>query len=570
MKQLRQVLKQIDGKGYKAYKLLQGVYDFQDYFLFIDHVQGDPFASPSRIRIRVPREKILLCDKWLSKEWRITALEDWFVRRFAHYIDTLPRRRFGTGNSGLIYIDRPGQQILKRTAMVLKPEFAEIRLSIGLPAQGRTVLGKRAEQLLFEDLPCLMKKTFTISEKDQEEIKRRVKLVDNQMFIRQVMEEKGWVAFIADQSILPRESGVSDSPLKKGDVVPFQSPLSLKATIDVPHGDPISGMVIPQGVTLIVGGGYHGKSTLLQAIERGVYHHVEGDGREYVLTDPRAVKVRAEDGRRVEKVNISPFINTLPYGKDTRSFSTDDASGSTSQATNIMEYLETGASCLLIDEDTSATNFMIRDARMQALVTKGKEPITPFIDKVRQLFEEKGVSTILVIGGSGDYFDVADQVILMDHFKPFDVTNQAKEIAKNYQLKRKSEGGESFGEITERIPLPQSFNPLQGKKEKIEVKGRSTILFGKEIVDCSALEQLVDASQTRTIAYVLRWLRKQADGKKTLYQLLKELFELVQKEGLDALSPYVGKHPGDLALPRIFEVAGAVNRLRSLQIKGER
>lgn len=570
MQRLRERLQRIDGKGYKAYKDLQGTYDFHNYRLYIDHVQGDPFASPSRIRIRLPRREIQLLDEWIRKSWRLTALEDWLIRRFSHHIDRLSQRVHGTGKSGLIAIDRPGQQILKRTAIVVKPEYVEVRLSIGLPARGRTVLGKEAEQMLCVDLPRLTRETFTFSERDQKAIKSRIQLADNQLAIRQEMKKNGWVAFVADQSVLPRESGISDRPLQSEKVVPFQSPLSMRVTIEVPHGDPISGMAIPQGVTLIVGGGYHGKSTLLKAIERGVYNHVEGDGREYVLTDQRAVKVRAEDGRRVEKVNISPFISMLPSGKDTRSFSTEDASGSTSQATNIMECLEMGASCLLMDEDTSATNFMIRDARMQALVTKGKEPITPFIDKVRQLFEEKRVSTILVLGGSGDYLDVADHVILMDHYIPSDVTQKAKQIAKQFQLERQSEGGQLFGDITERIPFPQSFDPSRGNKEKAEAKGRTSILLGKEMIDCSALEQLVDTSQTRAIALVMRWLKEQADGQKTLHQLLKELFDLVQKEGLDAISPYVGKHPGDLALPRIFEVAGAVNRLRSLRIKGEK
>lgn len=77
-------------------------------------------------------------------------------------------------------------------------------------------------------------------------------------------------------------------------------------------------MGIPEGVTLIVGGGFHGKSTLLQALERGVYHHIAGDGREMVITRQDAVKVRAEDGRNIEKVNISAFINNLPAKKKIR------------------------------------------------------------------------------------------------------------------------------------------------------------------------------------------------------------------------------------------------------------
>lgn len=242
------------------------------------------------------------------------------------------------------------------------------------------------------------------------------------------------------------------------------SPASLSITIQTPNSGTVSGMGIPKGVTLIVGGGYHGKSTLLRALEIGVYNHVPGDGRERVVSNPSAVKIGAEDGRRIEKVNISPFINNLSFGKNTQAFSSENASGSTLQAANIIESLEIGASVILIDEDTSATNFMIRDHRMQELVSKEKEPITPFIDKVRHLYTDCGVSTILAIGGAGDYFDVADYVICMVEYTPRDVTGDAKRITDKFVSERISEGGTSFGRILERIPLVDNFNP---KKRKV-------------------------------------------------------------------------------------------------------
>ena len=325
-------------------------------------------------------------------------------------------------------------------------------------------------------------------------------------------------------------------------------------------------MGIPEGVTLIVGGGFHGKSTLLNALERGIYNHIPGDGREYVVTDPRAVKIRAEDGRRVEKVNISPFIDNLPLRKDTKRFSTDNASGSTSQAANIMEALEVGARVLLIDEDTSATNFMIRDERMQALVAKEKEPITPFVDKVRKLYTDLGVSTILVMGGSGDYFDVADTVIMMDSYRPRCVTEQAKEIAHRYGTHRKDEGGEEFGEITPRVPLEASFDPSRGKREvKIEAKGLRTILYGTTAIDLSCLEQLVDISQTRAIGLMIhRYATLYADGGLTLREGLEQVMRDIEEKGLDCLSPF---RVGNLAEVRIFELAGAINRMRTLRVK---
>jgi len=327
-------------------------------------------------------------------------------------------------------------------------------------------------------------------------------------------------------------------------------------------------MGIPGGVTLIAGGGYHGKSTLLRAVERGVYDHIPGDGREYVITRHDAVKIRAEDGRRVEKVDISPFINNLPFGRDTSAFSTEDASGSTSQAANIIEAIETGTSLLLLDEDTSATNFMIRDARMQALVSKDKEPITPFVDKVRQLYRDMGVSTVLVMGGSGDYFDVADLVIMMDEYRPFVVTGRAREIAGEKPTRRQPEGGEAFGQIKQRVPLKQGFRPERGHRTRVDAKGLHTIVFGDTAIGLSFLEQLVDASQTRAMADLILYLsRNYVDGRRPLSQLIRAVYKELEEKSLDVISPFHGKHPGDYAMPRAQEVAGAINRLRTLVVK---
>jgi predicted ABC-class ATPase len=315
-----------------------------------------------------------------------------------------------------------------------------------------------------------------------------------------------------------------------------------------------------------VGGGFHGKSTLLQAIERGVYNHLPGDGREWVVTGRKAVKVRAENGRNVQKVNIEPFIGQLPMAKETKGFSTENASGSTSQAANILEALEVGAKVLLVDEDTSATNFMIRDQRMQALVAKDKEPITPFVDKVRKLYEDLKVSSILVMGGSGDYFDVADTVIMMDNYVPQCVTQRAKEIAREQVSRRLNEGGPSFGAVTARKPLASSFDPRRGKGDlKIDAKGPATVLFGRTTIDLTCLEQLVDMSQTRAVGYLINYYaRRYLDQSADLFEGLRMAFADLDEKGLDVLIPY---KVGDLALPRIFEVAGAINRMRTLQVR---
>jgi predicted ABC-class ATPase len=328
-------------------------------------------------------------------------------------------------------------------------------------------------------------------------------------------------------------------------------------------------MGIPRGVTLIVGGGFHGKSTLLSALERAVYPHIPGDGRELVAVDPSAVKIRAEDGRSVQKVDISPFITNLPLGRDTASFSSENASGSTSQAANIMEALEAGSTLLLLDEDTSATNFMIRDERMQQLISKDREPITPFVDKVKKLYRDHGVSTILVMGGSGDYFDVADVVIAMDTYLPHDVSARAREISEKYRAARDDEGGALFGAITRRAPDPACFDPSRGRREvKIDAKGRHRILYGTLEIDLDGLSQLVDTAQTRAVGNIIhRYATEYAPQGDALIEGLTRVMDTVHNSGLDTL---VSGKTGDLACPRLFEAAGAVNRMRTLVVREKR
>lgn len=565
MQQLKTILQRIDRKGYKAYQDLRGVYQGEWFQLYIDHVQSDPFASLSRIRVILPRKKTAIRQEWFSTPHRQIALEDYLSRKVSKSIEQIRGRRQGTGTSGLVFIDTPGQEMLKRTSIKIDGEQVEVRLSVGLPAIGRKILGKQATLMLCERIPLILKQSILSLDPDSLQI--QLQLADQQAAIRNYMREKGWVAFIANGSILPRESGVSDKPMPKQQVIPFQSPKELEVEIPIPFHKPIRGMAIPKGITLIVGGGYHGKSTLLQAIERGVYSHIQGDGREFVLTDETACKIRAEDGRSVEKVNISPFISNLPFEKDTQQFSTEDASGSTSQATSIIEALEMGSRVLLMDEDTSATNFMIRDARMQKLVQKSKEPITPFIDKARLLYEEYGVSTILVIGGSGDYLEIADTVIMMESYCPSDVTRKAHQIAKTVDHRRQVEGGNRFGRVIPRIIQPQSLDAKKGRKEKMKSHGIDRILYGRYEIDLSAIEQLVDPSQTRAIAEMMRYLSKKGFvGKQSFREAIDALYEEIDEKGLDFISPFVGQHPGDLAYPRKFEFAAAINRFRGLKV----
>jgi len=567
---LLSILRRIDGRGYKAYKDLRGKYDFSKFLLFIDYVQGDPFASPSRCRVRVAQENAgFPRDLYASKSRRV-ATQDYIARQFAKALQAGVSGNRGTGKSGLITIDRCGQEVLERTAVVVCEHYVEARISVGLPARGRTVLGRQAAEMLTQELPEVVEKSLFYSSLNAGDLRRHVGTVEDQDYLRERLPEMGLVAFVGNGAVLPRKSGVSDLPLKGDQVVPFYSPPELEVEVELPNAGRIKGMGVSEGVTLIVGGGYHGKSTLLRALERGVYNHIPGDGREQVVTVPDAVKIRAEDGRRIEKVNISPFINNLPFGRDTEAFSSDEASGSTSQAANIIEALEMGTHLLLVDEDTSATNFMIRDMRMQHLVTKEKEPITPFIDRVQQLARLE-VSTCIVIGGSGDYFDVADTVIMMDNYSPRLVTAAAKRISAEFQTSRKPEGGEDFNPPGKRCPDGAGLDPTRGRKVKIAARGLRVIAYGRQNIDLTSVEQLVDTSQTRAIGDLIHYIAtRYINGSRPLAEAINLAMQDIEEKGLDIISPYYGQHPGDYAMPRPLEVAAAFNRLRSLRIASVR
>ncbi|HBB31967.1 MAG TPA: ATPase, partial [Cyanobacteria bacterium UBA9273] len=495
---------------------------------------------------------------------REIALRDYLTRQFDRVVRNFSSHR-GTGNSGLIAITAVGQSVLERTSVFVSDKLVEVRFVVGLPARGRHISGRQAAEMLGDDIPQIVNQALKYQSLNATAIKQHVEIVEDADWLRGQLGERGLVAFIADGAILPRTSGVDDRPLVE-EAVPFQSPNTLRVEFSCPNRGLVKGMGIPEGVTLIVGGGYHGKSTLLRAVELGVYNHIPNDGRELVVTQASAVKIRAEDGRSIASVDISPFINQLPQDRSTRQFSTTNASGSTSQAANIIEALEAGAQVLLVDEDTAATNFMIRDRRMQQLVAKDKEPITPFIDKVRQLYNDYGVSTILVMGGSGDYFDVADTVIAMDNFQPQDVTKQAQAIAQQYRTERTPEGGEQFGSIMPRIPLPQSIDPSRGHREvKLKVRDVDEMVFGTEEIDLGAVEQIVEKGQLRAIAEALVYAKQQyIDGNSTIPTILERVMGDIESKGLDIVTNIP---EGGLIVFRRFELAAALNRLRTLKVR---
>ena len=553
MKQLQSQIRAIDHKGYPAYKGLRGSYRFGQYELGIDHVQGDPFAAPSRLHVRVLGQNAKLPKEYYEQKYRKIALEDFLLRGFARAVDKISFQAKGSGKSGLIAVSHPGQEILERTACQVDSRNGDVyfRFHVGFPARGRTIDARELEKILFQLLPPVVERTGIWQNLDQKALQQAIELADDQIAIRQQMKELGLVAFIANGAVLPRESGVSEKPMKQA--IAFSSPESMEVVLQLPHKGLCDGMGIPKGVTLIVGGGYHGKSTLLKTLEKAVYPHIAGDGREYVATDIGAMKIRAEDGRSVSKEDISYFIRNLPNGKDTEKFSTLDASGSTSQAANTLEAIEAGSSLLLIDEDTSATNFMIRDELMEQVIAADHEPIVPFIKRVGQLYQEKDISTILVAGSCGAFFHVADQVIQMDRYLPKEITKEAKKAAKAYPLQMKLSQDHMEEQRQRRIYLPKAED-----RSKIKVMGTDGFLWNKKQVDLRYLEQITDSEQMLAIAKILEWICRKYGGRNVeMQEVLAEVTTQLEQNGLSFVA---GSVVPDMAMPRRLEIAGCINR----------
>lgn len=569
---LQNELRSIDHKSYPAYKSLRGVYQFDGYQLSIDHVQGDPFAAPSHISVMVKAKDAAFPDFCVKDELTRAACADYLTRQFGTQVNRYSFQAKGSGKSGLISVTRCGQEVLQRSACEVTEKEIIARFAVGFPAYGRTINARELEKILFEYLPACVDKAFYYKNLNGRELRAAIDLAEDQAAIRSALRERKLVAFVADGSILPRESGISSRPMKGS--VPFTSPDSLRITLDLPHKGTITGMGIKEGITLIVGGGYHGKSTLLTALELGVYNHIAGDGREYVITDESALKLRSEDGRFIKDVDISMFINDLPNGKDTQRFSTEDASGSTSQAAGIVEGMEAGSRLFLLDEDTSATNFMVRDAFMQSVVSPDKEPITPFLSRAQDLYGKAGISTILVAGSSGAFFHIADTVIQMDNYTPVDITEKAKKLCAQFPLSDEKPAPfvmpeshrvmsvDANGAVKRRDYRTGQVRSKEPERLKVKVMGRDGFSLGKQNVDLRYIEQLIDTEQTAALGLLLKYaVENLVDGNRTLAEIVSYLDEQLSQKGLSffAEGSYI---PGGYAMPRVQEIFSCFNRYR--------
>lgn len=554
-------LRHADGRPYGFYKKVAGAWDYGDFTLAIDHVQADPFAPPTALRAYATPQAMGLPEEALASPDARLAAADFLARAFDEAIRARGARD--------VSIARAGALILQRSYASVLPDRVEVRFQVKLPARGRTILGKSAARLFDVDVPNVVMDCFDFVSHDPDTTRKRSRLLahiasyEDHRALQEQLETNGWVTFVADDSLLARRSGVSEAPLTGDGVVAFRSPDSLRASVSLPHAGDVSGMAIPRGLTLIVGGGYHGKSTLLEAIARGVYAHVPGDGRELVATDPSATKVRAADGRAVTGVDISAFISHLPGGIDTTNFSTENASGSTSQAASIIESLQLGARSLLIDEDTSATNLLIRDTRMRDLVAADKEPITPLVDRVSSL-TGAGTSLIMVVGGSGAFLDAADRVLMMDNYRCLDVTERAKQVAAD--LPRPRTDAPASWDSAPRVPLAKA----RVDRPRTKATGTHALTVDRQVVDISDVEAVLDPGQAEAIAWCVRGVLEEMAGKQDLVDLMAKLGRRLASEGLDAVCKFGARpYPAFLARPRLIDVGAAINRYRGLILRGD-
>ena len=561
---LRAALRAIDHRSYPAYKSLAGSWSFGKYVLNIEHVQGDPFAAPSQLSVAVDRKTAGFPAFCWEAPWNRAALEDYLLRRFGRQVGRFSRQARGSGKSGVLAVTVPGQEVLERTDCQVCAGAVTLRFEVGFPANGRTINAPELEKILFDFLPVCVEQGLLYASTPKGEVEQVIALAEDRRFIREELSRLELAAFVADGAILPRESGVSDRPMKNA--VPFQSPEEMAVTLELPHRGQVRGMGVRRGITLIAGGGYHGKSTLLKALERGVYDHIAGDGREYVITDATAVKIRAEDGRKVTDTDISLFINHLPSGRDTTKFSTLDASGSTSQAANIAEALEAGSRVLLMDEDTSATNFMVRDELMQAVIARDQEPITPFLERALDLWQRAGVSLILVVGSCGAYFHIADQVVQMDAYYARDITAQAKAVLEERPVPCLTAPGfhlPAGGRVVDLSGDSQTRKNYRGdgyRQERLKVKcfGKTTFTVGARELDLRYVEQIVDSGQTRALAYMVRYAREHLAGR-SVENIVAALMKLAAEQGLGAVCGG-GMIPAGLTLPRAQEIFACFDR----------
>ncbi len=579
MKKLKSLLYSISDEPYKKIQKLTGSFKFSDYVFEFIKIQGSPGANPGSIAtVKVSIEAGELPNQFLVSSQSRLAVADFMIRRFKQGIDQFAKQNRGKDGSGSFYTIELNQKMLERDSVLFSKNYIELRFIFSLPAKGTGGGLFDAEQawLMFkQELKAIVKYSLFYKEYDQATrilLNQFVDIQKKRQEIKHYMQLNSLCVFINNGALLPRQSGIDDRPATAIEMQNFQSPKTLQVDIPLSGNQIIQGMAIKEGITCITGGGYHGKSTLLQAILAGVYAHIPGDGREFIVTREDAVFIRAEEGRSIRNVDISPFIGQLPNGITTQQFSSDNASGSTSQAASIVETIESGSRFLLFDEDSCATNFLVRDELVKKVLSSTNEPIKPLYSMVRSMWKKHGISIIFVTGGLGVFLQKADTCLLMDNYQCKDITAKVRkelgEIAEEKEMQ--------LDFSTHRQLSVDNFNPsYTNHRLKKQIAKRIKNLrnaprqleYGMDLINLEALPQIAEAPQLLSIGYCLLMLRKamqeKANETQTIEYWLQWLYKQIEQKGLSSLQP---DYPGTLSLPRKYEVAAAINRIRTLRV----
>jgi predicted ABC-class ATPase len=558
------ILSGIDGAEFSEYIKLAGDFDFSRYVLKINQVPREGDGRSTLILVRVPQIIAGFPPSLFGTPVRRTALEDFLTRKISARIDALTRYDAEGISRRRMFIACPGQKILPRSSLVVTEEYIEARIYMDLPVQRGRITGDAAKEVFFDDLPAIVNSTLVYCNLDASEVGDFINLMEDADQVRQLLPTRGWVGFVTDGALLARAGG-TDLP-DYDQMVPLSVADDLAVSLDVPNAGTVRGFGVPNGVTVILGEVHSGRVDLIRALSTGIYNHIPGDGREMVITVPDAVYVAVEPGRSVQRVDISAFFPEYIGTKDVKQFSSSHAEPCAAQAASTVEALEAGARVLILDESDSAPEFLALDTRVAGLLPGAEKRATPLAMRARKIADELGVS--IVIGGSAavaEFIPVADTVLRVDGFKVSDVTKEAKTVAiQTHSSKAKASDVSGMVEKN-RWVVPSSIDPSAGRFDAcVDAKDTHSLTFGRSSINLRGIRQLADIYQTRTIGRILYYAKlRYMDEPRPIREILDLIDRDLSTEGLESLTRDLR---GDLARPRRYEIAAALNRLDSLRI----
>ncbi len=563
-KEFYNTLMDIADKPVSEYGRLTGDFDFSRYVLKVSQVPVENMDKPALFLVRVPQAIAGFPSHLYNTPVRRTGLEDYLTRRIADQIDVITQYDEQGLSRRHLLIAVPGQKILPRTSLLLTEEYVEARIYVMLPQRDGRIDGERVKEIFFDELASVVNSALIYCNLNEAELTEFVDIMEDADQVRQILPTRGLVSFVGEGSMLAR-LGNTDYP-DYDDVQPLTVAEELLVEVDVPNAGPVKGLGIPSGITLILGDAYSGRIQLMRAIAAGIYNHIPGDGRELAITMPDAVHIASEPGRSVQKVDVHPFVRELVAEGATEEYTSAEADPCSAQAAATVEALEIGARALLYDESNSSPAFLTRDSRLTALMPDAGRRVMPLATRVRQLVDELGVS--VVVGGSSsvaEFIPVADTILRIDGYKVYDVTQEAKAMdLDQFQLESDDVNLTALVEKN-RWVVPSSIDASSGPLDQvIEAESIDLLQFGRSMINLQDVTQLADKHQTATIGLILCYakLRYMDEGRP-----IREIMDLIDRdlgtEGLECLSRDLR---GDLARPRRYEIAAALNRLDSLRI----